>query len=100
MNGPPLVVYGAMRRWSPQHLRATLQAYFLPASIVGMAGHWFTGVWVPAVTHYFLIPLFVAAPAIFLGRLLNRRLRSQSFLNFIHGGLICLGLVLLIQAIR
>ncbi|HWF86473.1 MAG TPA: sulfite exporter TauE/SafE family protein, partial [Vicinamibacterales bacterium] len=31
MNGPPLVVYGAMRRWSPQHFRATLQGYFLPA---------------------------------------------------------------------
>jgi len=100
MNGPPLVVYGAMRRWSPQHFRATLQAYFLPASIVGMAGYWFTGVWVPAVTHYFLISLFVVAPAIFLGRLLNRRLQSQFFLTFIHGGLICLGLVLLIQAIR
>jgi uncharacterized membrane protein YfcA len=30
MNGPPLVIYGAMRRWSPQHVRATLQGYFLP----------------------------------------------------------------------
>jgi uncharacterized membrane protein YfcA len=24
MNGPPLAVYGAMRRWSAQHFRATL----------------------------------------------------------------------------
>ena len=24
MNGPPLAIYGAMRRWSPQHFRATL----------------------------------------------------------------------------
>jgi uncharacterized protein len=30
MNGPPLVIYGAMRRWSPQHFRATPQGYFLP----------------------------------------------------------------------
>jgi uncharacterized protein len=43
MNGPPLVIYGAMRRWSPQHFRATLQGYFLPASLVAMAGYWFTG---------------------------------------------------------
>ena len=28
MNGPPLVIYGAMRRWSAQHFRATLQAVF------------------------------------------------------------------------
>ncbi len=40
MNGPPLVVYGGMRRWSPQHFRATLQGYFLPASVIGMAGYW------------------------------------------------------------
>jgi uncharacterized membrane protein YfcA len=40
MNGPPLVIYGSLRGWSPQHFRATLQAYFLPASILGMAGYW------------------------------------------------------------
>lgn len=28
INGPPLVIYGTMRRWSPQHFRATLQGYF------------------------------------------------------------------------
>ena len=33
MNGPPLVIYGSLRRWSPQHFRATLQGYsFRPAS--------------------------------------------------------------------
>jgi uncharacterized membrane protein YfcA len=37
MNGPPLVIYGAMRRWSPQHFRATLQGYFL-ASEYGRHG--------------------------------------------------------------
>lgn len=40
MNGPPLVIYGGMRRWSAQHFRATLQGYFLPASILGMIGYW------------------------------------------------------------
>ena len=28
MNGPPLAIYGSMRRWSAQHFRATLQGYF------------------------------------------------------------------------
>jgi hypothetical protein len=100
MNGPPLVFYGAMRRWSPQHFRATLQGYFLPASIVAMAGFWFAGLWVPAVTHYFLLSLPVALPAIFLGRALNHRLRGEAFLQIVHGGLVCVGLVLLLQAIR
>lgn len=64
MNGPPLVIYGAMRRWSAQHFRATLQGYFLPASILGMAGYWFTGLWVPAVTHFYLLSLIVLLPAV------------------------------------
>ena len=38
LNGPPLAIYGSMRRWSAQHFRATLQGYFLPASLIGMAG--------------------------------------------------------------
>ncbi len=99
MNGPPLVVYGAMRRWSPQHFRATLQGYFLPAGLVTMAGYWLAGLWVPAVTHYYLISLMVALPTIFLGRAVNRRLRQDTFLKYVHGGLVCVGTLLLIQAI-
>ena len=99
MNGPPLVIYGAMRRWSPQHFRATLQGYFLPASIVAMAGYWLAGLWAPAVTHYYLISLPVALPAIFLGRLMNHRLRGDAFLKYVHVGLVCIGMLLLIQAL-
>ncbi len=86
MNGPPLVIYGAMRRWSPQHFRATLQGYFLPASIVAMAGYRFTGLWTPAVTHDYLISLPAAIPAIFLGRALNHRLQGEDFLKYVYGG--------------
>jgi uncharacterized membrane protein YfcA len=89
-----------MRRWSPQHFRATLQGYFLPASLVAMAGYWFTGLWVPAVSRYFLMSLPVALPAIFLGRMINHRLRGETFLKYVHAGLVCVGVVLLIQAIR
>jgi len=100
MNGPPLVIYGAMRRWTPQHFRATLQGYFLPASIVAMAGYWLAGLWVPAVTHYYLLSLPAAVPAIFLCRWLNHRLQGDSFLVYVHAGLICVGALLLVQAIR
>jgi uncharacterized protein len=100
MNGPPLVIYGAMRRWSPQHFRATLQGYFLPASIVAMAGYWIAGLWAPAVTHLYLISLPVVVPAILLGRVVNRRLAGDAFLKYVHCGLVAVGLLLLIQAIR
>ena len=100
MNGPPLVIYGAMRRWSPQHFRATLQGYFLPASIVAMTGYWLAGLWIPAVTHYYLISLPVVIPAIFIGRAANHRLRGDAFLRYVHVGLVGIGTILLFQAIR
>jgi uncharacterized protein len=100
MNGPPLVIYGTMRGWSPQHFRATLQGYFLPASLVAIAGYWFAGLWSPAVTHYYLISLAAALPAIFLGRILNRRLQGETFLKYVYALLICVALILLLQALR
>jgi uncharacterized membrane protein YfcA len=98
MNGPPLAIYGAMRRWSPQHFRATLQGYFLPASIIGMAGYWLAGLWVPAVTHYYLISLPATLPAVLLGRLVNHRLREETYLKYVYAGLAGIAAVLLIQA--
>ncbi|HEV2576172.1 MAG TPA: sulfite exporter TauE/SafE family protein [Acidobacteriaceae bacterium] len=99
MNGPPLVIYGAMRRWSPQHFRATLQAYFLPASAIAIAGYALSGLWTKPVTHYFLVSLIAAIPATFLGGLINRRLRGDAFLRYVYIGLICIGIVLLVQAV-
>ncbi len=100
MNGPPLAIYGAMRRWSAQHFRATLQGYFLPASIIGMAGYWLAGLWVPAVTRYYLISLPLTLAAVLLGRVINRRLHGQAFLKYVHVGLVVIGATLLAQAIR
>jgi len=100
MNGPPLAIYGAMLRWSAQHFRATLQGYFLPASIVGMAGFWLAGLWVPAVTRYYLMALPLTLAAILLGRTINRRLHGYAFLKYVHVGLVVIGAVLLVQAMR
>lgn len=100
MNGPPLVVYGTMRRWSAQHFRATLQGYFLPASVLGMAGYWMAGLWVPVVTHYYLLSLPVMLPAVLLGRVINHRLRAETFLRYVYFGLAGIGAILLLQALR
>jgi uncharacterized membrane protein YfcA len=100
MNGPPLVVYGTLRRWTPEHFRATLQGYFLPASLVGLAFYGGEGLWVPDVTRYFFLSLVPALAAIFLGRAVNRRLKGRSFLLYIHTGLIAIGAWLLVQTLR
>jgi uncharacterized membrane protein YfcA len=99
MNGPPLVVYGSLRRWSPEHFRATLQGYFLPASLFGLGGYWLSGLMVAEVFHYYLVSLPVALLAILLGRWINRRMSGASFLLYVHIGLIVIGSVLLIQSL-
>jgi uncharacterized membrane protein YfcA len=100
MNGPPLVVYGSLRGWSPGEFRATLQGYFLPASLVGMVGYWLAGLWVPTVTRSYLLSLPVVFAAIVLGRVLNRRLNDRPFQFSVHVGLVVIGTVLLIQSAR
>jgi uncharacterized protein len=100
MNGPPLAIYGAMRRWTAQQFRATLQGYFLPASVLGMIGYWLKGLWVPAVTHYYLISLPAMLVAIPLGKFVNHRMHGDSFLKYIYAALLLIGVVLLAQAWR
>jgi uncharacterized membrane protein YfcA len=100
MNGPPLVIYGALRRWQPKHFRATLQGYFLPASLIGMCGYALLALWTPVVTRYYLMSLPLVLIAIFLGRLANRRMNSRVFLLYVHLGLIVTGIILLVSSRR
>lgn len=100
MNGPPLVIYGTVRRWPPQHLRATLQGYFLPASIITMFGYWLTGLWNETIIHYYLLSLLGVVPAVFIGRGINHRLSSSKFLTYIYISLVGIGVILLAQALH
>jgi uncharacterized protein len=100
MNGPPLAIYGAMRRWSAQRFRATLQGYFLPASVLGMIGYFMAGLWSRELTRYYLLSLPSALLAILLGGLLNRKLRGDLFVRYVYMGLVLVGAALLTQAVR
>ncbi|MGH8255413.1 MAG: sulfite exporter TauE/SafE family protein [Steroidobacteraceae bacterium] len=97
MNGPPLVMFGTLRGWSPQRFRATLQGYFLPASLMSMVGYWLVGLWKPAVTHYYLLALPGVLLGIVLGRAANGRMDARSFLRYLHVGLAAVGCLLMLQ---
>jgi uncharacterized protein len=99
VNGPPLVIFGTLRKWSPAHFRATLQGYFLPASMAGMCGYFFAGLWTATVNRYYLWSLPGIVVASFLGRVINRRLNARQFLLYVHAGLIGIGVLLLIQGL-
>jgi uncharacterized membrane protein YfcA len=99
MNGPPLAIYGSLRGWSPQQFRATLQGYFLPASVLVMSGYWAAGLWTSTVSHFYLLSLPFIIVAVFLGRAINRRLPSGRFVFYVHAGLIAIAAGLLLQAL-
>jgi len=99
LNGPPLVVYGNLRQWSPKHFRATLQSYFLPVSLIALIGYYAKGLITNEVSQYFLFSLATVIPAIFLGRYLNHRIKDDSFFKYAYWGLVCIGLILIVSSL-
>ena len=97
MNGPPLAIYGAARAWSPQQFRATIQAYFLPASLMGMAGYYFSGVWTQDVNVLFVYSLPAIVLGIYLGHLLTRTMDRNRFARFLYFGLTLIAGILIFQ---
>lgn len=100
MNGPPLVIYGSLRQWSPRNFRATLQAYFLPSSFLGIIGFWFFGVLTSEVWRYFFFSLLAIFPAIFIGKILNHALSERLFRMILFIALILIGCMLIFSDIN
>lgn len=100
LNGPPLVVYGNFKNWEAKQFRATLQAYFLPVSVIGAFGYYTKGLITAEVNYYFLYSLTTAIPAIFLGRYLNRKLNEVSFFKYVYWSLIVIGLLLVLNSLK
>jgi len=99
MNGPPLAIYGALRNWPADRFRATLQCYFLPASLLGMMGFGFSGLWTGTVTRLFLWSLPAVIAGIFAGRIANKKIGARRFDGLLHSGLISIALLLLFQSL-
>lgn len=99
LNGPPLVVYGNLRQWSAKHFRATLQAYFLPVSLLSVVGYYSKGLITTQVNIYFLYSLITTIPAIFLGRYLNHKLKDGAFFKYVYWGLMVISVVLIVSTL-
>jgi len=96
-NGPPVVIYGTLRRWDPEKFRATLQGYFFPTGALIAIGHCIGGLWTKPVLVNYAISLPVILVAIFLGGRINRRIPKARFDNYVYIFLVILGVCLLIS---
>jgi hypothetical protein len=93
-NGPPVVVYGTLRRWSPDSFRSTLQAYFLPTGGTILISHGLAGLWTPDVLRLYVYALPFIMLAIYLGGRVNKVISSGRFNRIIYISLVVMGALL------
>jgi uncharacterized membrane protein YfcA len=94
-NGPPIAIYGILRRWSPEYFRATMQCYFLFSGITTIIAHSLAGLWTPLVWHLSLAALPGVGLGIYLGGKVNRLIPQPMFSQIIFGLLVLVGCLFL-----
>jgi uncharacterized membrane protein YfcA len=98
-NGPPIVIYGSLRRWPPNEFRATLQGFFFITGWPILAGHWAAGLWTRPVLTLYGWSLPVVFAAIYAGSCLNKRIPAGKFDKWIYSLLIVIGACLAAQTV-
>ena len=92
-GGPPVVIYGTLRRWQPESFRATLQLYFLFTSILALIGHGLAGLWTRDVWLLFLYTLPGLLAGLYFGDKINLMIPKQLFNRIIYTLLIVTGVL-------
>ena len=98
-NGPPIVIYGTARQWSPDRFRANLQGYFFPSNLIIISSHAVSGLWTPAVGRYVVASLPIVALSAWIGNRLNGVIPPRRFERLIHILLVLIASLLLIQTV-
>jgi uncharacterized membrane protein YfcA len=96
-NGPPIVMYGLLRRWPPENFRATLQCYFLFTGLLILMGHGLAGLWTPFVLQLYLYSIPIIMLAIYAGGRINNHLSTDFFSRIVYAFLIVIGALFLIS---
>ena len=94
--GPPLLIHGTLRRWSPAQYRSTLQGFFIVLDAVIMIGHISAGLWTPAVLQLFALSIPAFALGFWVGNRVNTRLSVPLFERILYVALIVMGVMLLV----
>ncbi len=99
--GPPIVVYGSMRRWKASEYRVSVQGFYLPVCVIVLSVHALSGLWTGEVFRYCGAALPVVFAATFIGRIINRRLANKvHFDRIIYVALVVVAMVHLYGAFK
>ena len=96
-GGPPVVIFGTLRRLPPEEFRATLQGCFTPLNIFILLGHALAGLWTQPVLELYALSLPVIFIALWIGMRLHRAIPAQAFSRVVYLALVALGVVMIIS---
>nr|WP_243239564.1 sulfite exporter TauE/SafE family protein [Sulfobacillus harzensis] len=96
-TGIPVAIYGSFRRWQPRNFRSTLQAYFLIAGTLIVAGQGLSGMWSPTMGRLYLWSLPAIALALVVGTRLQQRIPATKFHRYVYLLVTALGTLLLVR---
>jgi hypothetical protein len=96
-QGPPVVLYGSLRGWTPAAFRASVQAYFLVTYALIAASHAVGALWTGRVLWLYVLSLPALVASVWVGRLLAQRLDARRFDRFLSLALIVLGAMLIFR---
>lgn len=99
MGGPPVIIYGTLRKWSPVTFRATLQSFFLPNCFFIVISHYLRGLVTEPVLRYYMFSFPILIFATFVGGIFNRSIPTERFNRYIYFFLLIIGSFLLLKAI-
>lgn len=94
--GPPILIYGNCRNWSPAALKGNVQLFGLLNSVFVISLHTYHRNFTPDVINMFWISLPVVALASFLGFKLDRFINKQLFRRMVCILLLLVGLKMIV----
>jgi uncharacterized membrane protein YfcA len=93
-SGPPVVIYGTLRRWSPASFRATMQFYFFFTYLATVASHGVARLLTPLVFELFLWTLPGIGVGIYLGSKIHQMIPARVFHRLLYTLLVIIGVLL------
>ncbi|MBN1954894.1 MAG: sulfite exporter TauE/SafE family protein [Anaerolineae bacterium] len=98
-NGPPVVMYGVMRKWPPAQFRATLQGYFLITGAIILVSHSLAGMWTAEVLWLYIYGLPAIVAGLLIGGWVHKRIPGEQFTSAVNLFLLLMGITLLLDAV-
>ncbi len=95
-GGPPVVIYGDLRRWEPGEFKSNLQGYFMFNSLMVAGFHALAGSYHPPFWGFFWVALPAAGLAMLAGFSLDRYINPAVFRRIVLALLVVLGIRLLL----